>query len=234
MPTANANDIRIEYDTFGEISDPTLLLIAGLGDQMIMWEEEFCGLLAANGLHVVRFDNRDVGLSSKFDEAGIPNVLEAMNASLRGERIDPPYTLEDMVDDAIGLLDSLKIEKAHICGASMGGAIAQIMAIRHPSRVSSLTSIMSSTGNPDLPEGTPEAGGILVLPMPEEKEAFIEHRLKVQKTIGSPGFPFHEEQARRKAGRVFERSFHPQGTARQHVAIVAHESIKPALASVTA
>ena len=121
MATATANGIQIEYDTFGSSSSEALLLIVGLGGQMIMWDEEFCEQLAAQGHFVIRFDNRDVGLSTKFDNVGTPNVMEAMSAMMQGEKIDAPYTIDDMADDAVGLLDALGIDKAHICGRSMGG-----------------------------------------------------------------------------------------------------------------
>jgi len=146
MPNVTANGIQIEYDTFGDRSSPPLLLIMGLGAQMILWDEEFCDQLASQGLYVIRFDNRDIGLSTKFDEAGVPNVMEMIAAAQRGEEVKAPYTVDDMADDAVGLLDSLDIDKAHICGASMGGMIAQTVASRHPSCDLSLISIMSTTG----------------------------------------------------------------------------------------
>ena len=128
MPNVTANGIQIEYDTFGDKASSALLLIMGGGSQMIYWEVEFCNLLAENGLFVIRFDNRDVGLSTKFENAGVPDMVAAM----RGQPVNPAYTLEDMADDAVGLLDALGIEKAHICGASVGGMIAQVLSYRHP------------------------------------------------------------------------------------------------------
>lgn len=145
MSKITANGIQIEYDTFGERSSPPLLLIIGLGLQMIFWDEELCKQLAERGHYVIRFDNRDVGLSTKFEEAGVPDVVEVMTARMRGEKVEAPYTLDDMADDAVGLLDALGIDKAHICGMSMGGAIAQTVVIRHPSRVLSLISIYASS-----------------------------------------------------------------------------------------
>jgi len=153
MPNVSANNIQIEYEAFGDPNSPPLLLINGFGSQLIFWDEELCGQLAQSGLYVIRFDNRDVGLSSKLEEAGLPKL----GALLRGESIDIPYTIEDMADDAVGLLDALGIEKAHICGVSMGGMIAQAVAINHPQHVLSLISIYSTTGNPELPPPTPEA-----------------------------------------------------------------------------
>ena len=225
MPNVNAN---------GAGSSAPLLMVMGLGAQMILWDEEFCEQLATRGHYVIRFDNRDIGLSTKFDDAGVPNIIEAMAAAGRGEKIKTAYTLDDMADDSAGLLDALGIDKAHICGASMGGMIVQTIAIRHPSRVLSLTSIMSTTGNPDLPLPKPEAMNILMTPAPTEREAFIEHSMKVWRTIAGPGFPLDEEMIRRKSELSYDRSFYPEGTIRQLLAIMAHGSRKSALANVAA
>ena len=232
MPNIFINGIQIEYDTFGDSSLPPLLLINGLGSQMIRWEEEFCEELARHGLFVIRFDNRDVGLSTKFEEAGVPNIVQAMAALQKGEKLEAPYTLDDMAADAVGLLDGLGIEKAHICGVSMGGMIAQIIAIQYPSRVLSLTSIMSHTGNPDLPRAKPEALAVLTAPVPTEREAYIEHSVKTIRVIGNPGFPFIEERYRKRAAREYDRSFYPQGTARQLMAVMVAGDREPELASV--
>jgi pimeloyl-ACP methyl ester carboxylesterase len=234
MASVSANGIQIEYDTFGDSSASPLLLIMGLGAQMILWDEEFCEQLAAKGHYVIRFDNRDVGLSTKFDEAGLPNVMEAMSAIMSGEEISSPYSLNDMADDAVGLLDALNIDKAHICGASMGGMIAQTVAIRHPDRVLSLTSIMSSTGDPSLPQGTPDAMAVLLTPAPQEREACIEHSIKVWRTIAGPGFPLDEERIRNRTALAFDRCFNPAGVARQLIAVMAHGDRTAALDSVTA
>jgi pimeloyl-ACP methyl ester carboxylesterase len=234
MPNVRANGIQIEYDTFGDSSSPALLLIMGLGGQMIFWDEELCRGLAEQGFYVIRFDNRDVGLSTKFEEAGVPDVTAAMMARLEGKKVEAPYTLDDMADDAVGLLDALGIEKAHICGMSMGAAISQTIAIRHPARVLSLIPIYGSTGNPELPQPKPEVLELLLTPSPKERGAFIENRLKVLRAIAGPGFPFDESWLREMTGRAYDRSFYPQGVARQFVAIIAHGNRKPALASVTA
>lgn len=234
MPNIVANKIKIEYETFGDNSSPALLLIMGLGAQMILWEEEFCNRLAEKGHYVIRFDNRDAGLSQKMDDAGVPNVIRIMQKALKGEKVESPYTLDDMADDSIGLLDALGIEKAHVCGASMGGMIAQVVALRHPSRVLSLVSIMSSTGDPSLPPAKPEAMSVLLTPPPAERDAFIEHSVKTWKTISGSGFAFDEGRARRLAVAGYDRCHHPQGVVRQLTAIVAHGSRRPALASVTA
>src|SRR5215472_8470002 len=234
MPRARANGMQIEYETFGDPADPTLLLVMGLGGQMILWHEEFCEALAARGHHVVRFDNRDVGLSTKLDHAGLPDVMGALSAVAQGRPIDAPYRLRDMADDAAGLLDALDLESAHVVGASMGGMIAQTLAIEHPDRVLTLTSIMSTTGEPGLPQARPEAMGALLTPAPTERAAAIEHGLRLWRTIGSPGFPFDEGEVRERAALAFDRGQSPAGVARQLVAILASGSRRAALASVRA
>lgn len=222
MPKANANNIEIEYDTFGDSSAKPLLLVMGLGAQMIAWFEELCMMLVDKGFYVIRFDNRDVGLSTKFEEAGVPNIMNEVMAFQRGETISPPYTVEDMADDAVGLLDALNIGKAHICGASVGGMIVQIIAFRHPTRVLSLTSIMSTTGNPNLPQPKPEAMQVLLKPAPTERKAYIEESVKRRRILYGSGFPYPEDQMRKFAASTYDRSFYPQGMARQLVAILAN------------
>ncbi len=233
MTKANANGIQLEYDTFGKSSSKPLLLIMGLAAQMIMWDEEFCERLAAKGHYVIRFDNRDVGLSTKFDKAGLPDVMAAIAASMQGKKIDAPYTINDMADDSVGLLDALGIDKAHICGASMGGMIAQTIAFRHPARVLSLTSIMSSTGARDLPQAKPDVMALLLTPAPVNREANIEHGVKVWRAISGPGFPFDEEYMRKKMALSYDRCFCPQGVMRQLTAILAHGDRTPSLKSIT-
>ncbi len=234
MPSITANGIQIEYDTFGDKSSPPLLLIMGLGAQMIHWDEEFCKQLADKGLYVIRFDNRDVGLSTKFEEAGIPNIMELMAAMAQGQEVESPYTLNDMADDAVGLLDALGLEKAHVCGASMGAMITQVIGYRHPARVLSLIPIMGSTGNPELPPAKPEAMEVLTTPAPQERQAYIEHTVKTGPVLGGSGFPFDEKRARDFAARAYDRAFYPQGTARQMAAVMATGNRKPLLAGVTA
>jgi pimeloyl-ACP methyl ester carboxylesterase len=234
MARVRANGIEIEYDSFGSPSGRPLLLIMGLGGQMIMWDEGFCEALAERGHYVVRFDNRDVGLSTKFDAAGIPNVMELMQRAGGGERPAVPYTLDDMADDAAGLLDALGLDSVHVCGASMGGMIAQTVAIRHGGRMRSLVSIMSSTGNPSLPPAQPEAMAVLMTPPPTDRAGSLDAAVRTWRTIGSPGFPFDEARIRERAGRLYDRSFHPQGTARQLAAILAHGSRVEKLREVSA
>jgi pimeloyl-ACP methyl ester carboxylesterase len=232
MSRITANGIQIEYETFGNPSGRPLLLIIGLGGQLIFWDEVLCRDLAGRGHYVIRFDNRDAGLSTKFEEGGIPNLVETFGKIMQGEKIIPPYTLDDMADDAAGLLGALGIQKAHICGMSMGGMIAQAVAIRHSSRVLSLISIYSNTGNPELPPPKPEVMGLLIAPPPKEREASIEHMVGVFKSFAGPGFPFDEEWTRKIMGESYDRCFYPQGMARQLVAILAHGDRRPALASV--
>ena len=234
MPNVTANGTQIEYETFGNGSRPPLLLIMGLGAQMIFWPDEFCEMLANRGHYLIRFDNRDVGLSSKFEDAGVPDIAEVMSSALKGEKVKTPYSLDDMADDTVGLLDSLNIETAHICGLSMGGMIAQTVAYRYPSRVISLISTMSTTGNPELPQADPEVLALLFSPPPEEREANIEYNVELFRTIGSPGFPFDEEWMRDVTARCYDRCFCPQGMVRQTAAILAHGSRKPSLAGITA
>jgi pimeloyl-ACP methyl ester carboxylesterase len=232
MPRVKANNIEIEYDTFGDPSSKPLLLIMGRRAQMIRWEKEFCEKFVEKGFYVIRFDNRDVGLSTKFYEASEPDIMKVLMKAAKGERIESLYTLNDMADDAVGLLSALGIDKAHICGASMGGAIAQILAYRHPSRVLSLTSIMSSTGNPDLPRPKPEILKQLNRPTPTTREAIIEDRVNNFRILHGPFFPFDEKKWRELATASYERSHYPPGYSRQFVAIRATGNIKPALSSI--
>jgi pimeloyl-ACP methyl ester carboxylesterase len=217
MATARANGIDIEYETFGDPADPVMLLIMGLGGQLIVWDDELCDQLAAHGFRVIRFDNRDVGLSTKIEEAPVPDIM----AVVQGDRSSVAYSLEDMAADSIGLLDALGIDKAHVVGVSMGGMIAQVVAIEHPDRVLSLASIMSTTGDPSVGAPTPEAMAVLMRPPTQERDEVIEGEVEATKAIGSPGFPFDEERTRRRAAEKFDRSFYPEGVARQVAAVVA-------------
>ena len=230
MPRVAANGIEIEYDTFGDSHSPALLLIMGGGSQMIYWEAEFCLPLAQKGFYVIRFDNRDVGLSTKFEEAGVPDIMAAME----GKPVEAPYTLEDMADDAVGLLDALGVEQAHVCGASVGGMIAQVVSYRHPQRTLSLVSIMSSTGNPDLPKIKGEVLAEVYKPVPDEREAYVAHHVDMWRKLWSPGFSFEEERLERLMGESFDRSYYPQGMARQGMAVIAHGYQKSAIESIKA
>jgi len=226
--SVNVNGIKIVYDTFGEQTHPVLLLIAGLGMQLIGWDDAFCQGLADRGYWVIRFDNRDVGLSTSFDAAGIPNLT----ALMQGQTVIVPYTLVEMAQDAVGLLDALEIAAAHIVGVSMGGMIAQTLAINYPGRVRTLTSIMSTTGDPKLPPPTPEAGQTLLSPAPTERSAYLEYSLNVSHILAGSGFLFNEERARDSARRAFDRGLNPAGFGRQLAAVLASGSRKSALQSI--
>jgi len=232
MPNVTANGIQIEYDTFGDRSSPALLLVAGNGAQIYFWDVEFCELLIKKGYFVIRFDNRDAGLSTKFEEAGIPDFPAAIKAAMEGKPVESAYSLDDMADDTIGLLDALGIEKAHICGASMGGMIAQVIAYRHPKHVLSLTSIMSTTGNPDLPQAKPETIAAVLAPTPSEREAYVEHNMNIWRKIWSPGFPFEEKRAQTFIEKSYDRSYYPQGMARQNIALIANGDRRESLSTI--
>jgi pimeloyl-ACP methyl ester carboxylesterase len=234
MAQANANGVQIEYETFGDVSDRPLLLIIGFSGQLIWWDEELCKDLAKRGHYVIRFDNRDVGLSSKFEEADPQDFMELLGKIVKGEKVITPYTLDDMADDAAGLLDALGIKQAHICGMSMGGMIAQTIAIRHPSRVLSLISIYSTTGNPELPRPKPEAMQVLMTAPPRERKAYIEYQLGVRKILSGPGFPSDEKWVRKIMAQSYDRCFYPQGTRRQLLAIITQIDRRSALALVKA
>jgi pimeloyl-ACP methyl ester carboxylesterase len=232
MAQVDSNGIQIEYETFGKPDSPALLLIIGLADQLISWDEKLCHQLAEKGHYVIRFDNRDAGLSSKIEEDGEPDIMKIIEALMKGETIDPPYTIEDMAADTVGLMDALGIEKAHICGMSMGGMIAQTIALNYPKRVLSLISIYSGTGDPEEPQPKPEAMQLLLTPSPEERDAYIKFGVKLFTTISGPGFPYDEEWLRRHMAQAYDRSFCPQGAARQLVAIFTQKNRKPALKSL--
>src|SRR5438067_1031398 len=210
---APANGIELCYDTFGDRDAAPLMLIMGLAAQMIAWDEEFCARLASRGYWVIRFDNRDIGLSTKFTERGVPDVL----AMLTGQGGAPaaPYTLRDMATDTIGLMDALGIAKAHVVGASMGGAIAQEMAIHHSGRLRTMTSIMSSTGEPGLPPPTAEAIEILLAPTPTDREAYFIRYAQTWRVLRGPGFPADEARDADRAAESFDRGLNPPGVARQ-------------------
>jgi pimeloyl-ACP methyl ester carboxylesterase len=231
MPTASANGITLEYETFGESSGPALLLIMGLGGPMIMWEEAFCRGLAAEGFFVIRYDNRDCGHSTKLDSEPPPDLAAVMGNWMQGGEIDGPYRLSDMAADAMGLLDALGIETAHVVGASMGGMIAQTLAIEYPSRIRSLTSIMSSTGDTALPDPSPEAMAVLMTPSAEIREAFSEQHLASNRAVGADPafFPYEEERLRARAARLWDYGIDREGSTRQMLSSLASGDRTPAL-----
>ncbi|MBE2258191.1 MAG: alpha/beta hydrolase [Rhodobacteraceae bacterium] len=219
MSQITANNLQIEYEAFGPAEAPAILLIMGLGAQLSRWNIELCEALVDRGYRVIRFDNRDCGLSSKLDEAGVPNIGEALRS---GVPIVAPYTLADMAADSVALLDVLAIERAHIVGASMGGAIAQIIAALYPQRSLSLTCIMSTSSNPALPPPTREASRALLAPLPttRDKESLVEDALRRQLAVASPDFPSCPERLRQVLVEEHERGFHPRGVARQLAAFL--------------
>jgi pimeloyl-ACP methyl ester carboxylesterase len=236
MAVVSANGIEIAYDERGKPNNPAILLIMGLGTQMIAWPEELCDGLAARGFRVVRFDNRDIGLSTKFEGAKPVNLTTLFLRAFIGLPVRSPYTLSDMARDAVGLMDRLGIDRAHVVGASMGGMIGQIVAAEHPARVRSLVSIMSTSGARGLPTAKSEAMAALRKPRPDarDREAAIQHGMYVYRAIGSPGFVTPEAELRQKVERAFDRSSYPAGVGRQLAAIVANGSRVELLKRITA
>ncbi len=216
MPRARANGIELEYETFGDPGAQALVLIAGLATQMISWDEAFCELLAGRGFYVIRFDNRDCGLSTQLEAAGPTDIA----AAFRGDG-HPAYELDDMAADVVGLLDSLGIPAAHLVGASMGGFIAQLVTINHPDRVLSVTSIMSGPGGPDEIPPRPEGAAILVIPPPPTREERIEFAMSIHRTLAGAGDQLPDATERAQAERAVDRSYYPAGVGRQLVAILA-------------
>ena len=235
MPRAVVNKcetlpIELEFDTFGDQANPALVLIMGFGAQMVAWDDEFAQLLADRGHFVVRFDNRDVGLSTKLDGVAV-DTNAVISAALLEQPMPPvPYTLSDMAQDIVGLLDHLAIDKAHIMGASMGGMIAQVFAIEHPHRTASLISVMSMPGEPETMQSTPEAMTALMAIPPSDRAGFIEHSLAYQ-AFQSKKYR-SDELSRKNAARDYDRSFYPQGSPRQLAAIYASGRRTEALAAL--
>lgn len=221
MAQIAANGIRLEYDVSGPEDGAPLLLIMGFGTQMTGWPDEFRAMLTDAGMRVIRFDNRDVGLSQKWDGV-LPDMKTAQAALREGTTPDVPYTLADMAADAAGLLDALNIQSAHIAGASMGGMIAQLVALNHPAKARSLISIFSTTGDPSLPRSAPEAQAALMARAPSSsREDVIAHSLKGRRTYASTRFPFDEERLGALIGAAYDRGFYPEGPLRQWAAIMA-------------
>ena len=231
---APANGLRLCYDSFGDPTAPPLLLIMGLGAQMVLWDDEFCTQLAERGFWVIRFDNRDIGRSSYMHEVVTIDPAAIAMAQLQGKPIASPYKLRDMAADAAGLLDHLGIARAHVAGASMGGMIAQEMAVHFPDRVRSLVSIMSSTGDPRLPPPTAEATAVLFGPPPIGRDAYIETFCRNWKVLRAGSFPEDEARDPVRAARMYERGLNPAGVARQLLAIIASGNRTAGLASVRA
>jgi pimeloyl-ACP methyl ester carboxylesterase len=223
-------DVELCYERFGDPRDPAVLLIMGLATQMLGWHEDFCDALAARGFHVVRFDNRDIGRSSRLSHLPPPTLRQLLRRDSTAAR----YTLDDMADDAAGLLDHLEIERAHVVGASMGGMIAQTVAIRHPDRVDSLASIMSNTGGRWRGQPALRIYPLFLRRAPRGREGYVEHTVRMFRAIGSPGFERDEDELREVVGRGYDRGVDAAGAARQLAAIVAASDRTAALAAVRA
>lgn len=231
MPQIASNGIQLEIESIGPLSAPAILLIMGLGGQMLRWNDALCTELVGRGYRVIRFDNRDIGLSSRIDAAGVPDL----RAFMRGEIPLLPYRLADMAADSVGILDALAIDRAHIVGASMGGAIAQRIAAEHPRRTLSLTSIMSSSGNPFLPPPTAAATAALFAPLPptRDRDSLIADSISRFRVIASPAYPSSDEFLRALFGRELDRGFHPAGVARQLAALLADGDRRPLLKTIS-
>jgi pimeloyl-ACP methyl ester carboxylesterase len=226
--TATVGELKLCYQTFGTATAPPLLLIMGLASQMLLWDDGFCEQLAARGFRVIRFDNRDIGRSSQLKGQPTPTRWQLLRRSPRGAA----YTLEDMAADSVGLLDALGIKAAHIVGASMGGMIAQLVAIHYPDRVLSLVSIMSTTGDRRVGKPQPKMMMRLMRKTRREREAYIADHLETYRAIGSQAYDFEEEYKRQRAGRLFDRGVYPAGSARQLGAVASAADRTEALASV--
>jgi pimeloyl-ACP methyl ester carboxylesterase len=220
MPRAiTPSGVELEYESIGSVEDPTILLVMGFTAQLIAWPDAFCRLLADHGFRIVRFDNRDCGLSTKFDGVTV-DVGEVMAAALSDQPVpEVPYTLSDMAADAVGLLDHLTVERAHVVGASMGGMIAQHVAIEHPNRVASLTSIMSMTGEPEYGSPLPEAAAVLLAAPAEDRATYIDDSVKY--SVWQSRRYFDAAETKRMAAAAYDRSFYPEGANRQLAAIYA-------------
>ena len=232
MATAEANGLQIEYDTMGTPGSPPLVMIMGLSTQMVAWPEPFCRMLARTGHFVVRFDNRDVGLSTKLEDLGVPDLERLMRQGATGSA-SPPYTLSEMAADVFGLMDFLGLDQAHICGLSMGGMIAQIMAIEKPHRVASLISFESTTGEPDLPGATPEAVEAMMSKPPIRREAYIEYQAGVYRAFSGGSVHYDENVQRELSASSYDRMFYPNGFARQMAAILCAGGRRTALSTVS-
>ncbi len=236
MNTVQANGIELIYDSFGNETDEAILLIAGLGTQMIRWTAPFCEELASHGYHVIRFDNRDAGCSTHFNQCPPPDIGELASALMSGQRPDVPYRLGDMAADVVGLLDALGIARAHVAGRSMGGMIAQILASDHADRVLSLTSIMSSTGNAELPQASPDIMAMMMRPAPDpmtDPQGFLSVRLAFARRIAGRRYPFDEQAHSALLLKEAERCYDPAGTVRQIAAMAVAGDRRERLSTIT-
>lgn len=222
MPKTKANGIEIAYETHGDPAAPAILLVMGLGAQLTLWPEEFVDTLVASGFRVVRYDNRDAGLSSDFGAWGPADLPGAIQRFMAGQPVETPYTLHDMAADGTALLDALGIAQAHVLGMSMGGMIAQLIAADRPERTRSLLSVMSTSSRRGLPPGKPEAmKALLTRPEGDDRAKLVEHGMWLRRVIGSPGYPVEEAWLRSFVERNVDRRYYPQGVGRQYLAILA-------------
>ena len=235
MTAIQANGITIEYETRGAASDPALILVRGLGTQLINWPENLLQRLAAMAFYVVVFDNRDVGLSTKFDGASVPEIKALLATARAGEDFAVAYTLDDMANDVVGLMDALNIETAHVAGISMGGAIVQVLAAKHGGRLRSMASIMAQSGNPDTPTGTAAAMSALMREGADEntRDGAIKANIATARILASPNYPTTEADRRAMAERSYGRCNCPDGRIRQRAAIIKSGNRVPLLQTIT-
>jgi pimeloyl-ACP methyl ester carboxylesterase len=231
-----ANGIELVYDSFGNPTDRPLVLIAGLGGQLIFWDELFCRELAGQGYWVIRYDNRDAGLSTSCDDAGVPRIWPLIEALLAGREVtaDAPYTIKEMAADAVALLDGLGVAAAHFVGISLGGVIAQFLGIYYPERTLSLTIMASTSGDLALGGPQPEAMRALVTPPPSDRDGYIQSSVNTARILYGPEWPFDEERARRRAAESYDRALNSAGVARHLAALFASAGWKASLPSITA
>lgn len=236
MARVQTNGVAIEYEISGPADGPVLLMIHGVGAQLIRWPPALIERFEQAGFCTLRFDNRDIGLSSHMDHLGLPDIAAAVAARQAGEEPVLPYTLSDMAADTIGLLDALGIAEAHVLGVSLGGMVAQVLAIEYAARVRSLALFMTQSGNIDLPPSQPEALAILSQPAPDpahDREAFLAHQVKLNRALGSPLYRAPEEDLRRFAGLAADRAYNPAGPARQLAAARGAADRRPALRTLS-
>ncbi len=235
MPIAKINGHDIAYETHGDPSNTPLVMIMGLGSQLVHWPDELIEALVARDLYIITPDNRDIGLSHKFADKGVPDIGQIMGDLAAGKAVEGPYSDKDMADDIAGLLDHLGISSAHIHGVSMGGMITQRFGVHHPEKARSLIVHMSTTGAPGLAPATPEAMGALLTPPPSpDRETVLEHSVPMRNAIGSPGFPSDPERIKEYTGRAYDRCYDRDGVARQLAAILTSGSRREAIQSITA